>query len=125
MNLDGNNNNSAVRVGLDKFTGTKNITVRVKFYSFCYENITVASSHSNTGRFILNAIRFTSSLILTGTKNVLIISDNVVLTGKWENKVSYSTFGSIFLGKGGSRMKFMFTGTRLAVLTSSNFGSNY
>ena len=116
VNKDGNGNNleRAVKVGLGKS------------YSFRYINITVASSHSNSGYIILSAIGFTDVLKLTGSNNLIIISsDAVTCTGAWENKPTFSRFGSVFVGKKGSKIKFEFTGTRLAVSTSSKFGSNY
>lgn len=116
VNNDGNGNN-----------GNRAVTVNLgESYSFRYVNITVASSHSNTGRIILSAIGFSDILSLTGTGNLIIISgDNVVCTGSWENKPAFSKFGSVFVGKKGSKIKFEFTGTRLAATTSTKFGSNY
>lgn len=54
---------------------------------------------------------------------IIISSDDI--TGSSQNKVTYSTFGTVYVGKKGSKIKFDFTGTRLAVLTSTKIGSNY
>ena len=85
------------------------------------------SSNSNTGRIILSRIKFAYNLSLpTNGNNVKIInSDEVKLYGKWETKLTFSTFGHVYIGTKGSTVKFDFTGTRLGVLTSTKFPTQY
>lgn len=116
-NSDGNGNNAERAV---------NINIG-KTIEFRYINITIESSHSNTGRIILSRIKFTYTLSLpSNSNNVKIInSDEVKLYGQWETKLAFSTFGRVHIGTKGSRVKFDFTGTRLGVITSKKFATQY
>lgn len=128
-------NDNAVYTKVGDFSNTdpngnnveRSVTVNLgKKISFRYINITIDSSYSNTGRIILSCIKFTYNFALAANdNNVIVIGDKAICYGAWENKVAFSTFGSVFVGKAGSKIVFQFKGTRLGILSNTRFQSNY
>lgn len=117
VNNDGSGNNDERAV---------NVEIGMSI-TFRYINITIESSNSNTGRIILSRIKFSYTLNLQAhDNNVKIInSDEVSCYGQWETKPAFSSFGHVYVGKKNSHIKFEFTGTRLGILTSKRFKTNY
>lgn len=51
--------------------------------------------------------------------------ENLLYCGDWRSEQALSRFGHVVVGKSGARLTFTFTGTRLAILSSSRFGSDF
>ena len=97
-----------------------------KVISFRYINITVGESHSHDGRIILSGIKFNSIFELKDVDNSIVIGgDKVTTVGSWNNVITYSRFGTVYVGQKKSKIKFEFTGTRLGIESSTKFGANY
>ena len=103
-----------------EFTFTDN-----KTFTFRYYRLTVTSTAN--GRVALNGISFKNTFRLTGNGNNLFSPDDkmFMFVGKWQGVQAQSTFGHIYLGQKGAKLKFNFTGTRLAVLSSNRYGKNF
>ncbi len=96
-------------------------------YKFRYVKITMASSHSNTGRIILSGIEFSYTLSLTGNgaNRISPHNDSIIFTGNWKAEQGTAYFGLYYHGKNGSKVNFQFTGTRVAVVTSTQKDSHF
>ena len=46
-------------------------------------------------------------------------------SGTWQGKQTQSTFGHLYLGQRNATLSYEFTGTRLALLSSSKYGQNF
>ena len=96
-------------------------------YEFRFVRLTIESTNNNSGHFILSGITFTYQFTLTGNGANHISPDNeaLVFGGEWNTEQGVSTFGQIYHGKKDSKVVFEFTGTRLAILTSTLRDSSY
>ncbi len=97
-----------------------------KDYEFRYYRLTITKSGGNT-RCALAELQFSYRLRLAGDGNNLFSPDNekFVFDKKWSAQQAHSTFGHVYLGKSGAKMKFEFEGTRFAILSSAEFGYKF
>ncbi len=100
------------------------ITMQLSFdrTSFRYYKLVIRKTVQ--GRFAAIAnIEFSNNI--AGGKQYNL--DNAMFTkiGTWTGKQTHSSFGHVYQANQGSKINFTFTGTRLALLSSSKFGKNF
>ena len=98
-----------------------------EYHTFSYYKVEVTDTHS-TGynKYIcLNKIELSSVFALTGGKLVTLDDAAFNYSGNWNCVTAMSTFGHVYVGANNSTLSFEFTGTRLALLSSVLYDSNF
>ncbi len=95
-----------------------------KFYTFNYYRFEITASHS---RFIaLRKIIFQNYFLeLTNGKHISPDSKSVKFYGDWKIKSNFSSFGHVYVGAKRSTLEMEFEGSRLMVLSLSDFGKDF
>ncbi|MDE6867602.1 MAG: M60 family metallopeptidase [Clostridia bacterium] len=94
-------------------------------YNFRYVKITVNSTHSNSGHFILSGINFTYTFRLTGNGANNVSPDKAAYSNGFKCIQTYSVYGHAYLGSAGDTVSLQFEGTRFAVLNTAAYGKDY
>ncbi len=98
-------------------------------FTFRYYKLTVTATRSGTNRLAIYDLQFADTLRLTGNGANHITPDNAAFVysdkTKWNVEQGTSNFGLLYHGKNGGKVKFEFTGTRVAVLTSALYDSSF
>ena len=105
--------------------GTVNgITLQFNFDTTSFRYYKLVVRKTVQGRFAAIANIEFSNNVAGGT---LFSPDNDAFTygGNWQIKSAQSTFGHVYVGNANAEMAFKFKGTRLALLSSEDFGKNY
>ena len=92
--------------------------------SFRYYKLTVTRSDR---LLILAEIEMWHVFELTGNgaNNVAPKNDSLIFSGKWHSESMQSTYGYMYVGEKGSKIKFEMIGTRLAILTSTLYENKF
>ena len=62
---------------------------------------------------------------INGGNQYTLDNAGIEFKGRWRVEQELSSFGHVYVGKGGAKLSFDFTGTRLGILSSSEFGSKF
>ena len=104
-------------------------TVPVQFnetMTFSYYKAEVTDTHAPTIKYLaLSKIEISNILQISGGTRTAIGDKKVKLFGTWNIENTISKFGRVYIGKQNSSMEFEFTGIRLILFSSVNFGTNY
>lgn len=100
------------------------ITMQLDFERTSFRYYKLIIRKTVQGRFAAIANVEFSDNIANGEQYTL---DNEMFTfnGTWQGKQTHSSFGHVYVGSQGSKLTFNFTGTRLALLSSSAYGKNF
>ncbi len=105
--------------------GTVNgITMQFNFdrTSFRYYKLIIRKTVQ--GRFAAIAnVEFSNNI--AGGKQYTLDNEMFNFTGTWKGMQTQSSFGHIYIGSQNAKLTFNFTGTRLALLSSSAYGKNF
>lgn len=126
LSMDGENWELAAEVeGSTMISNNWQVLVEFdKFYTFNYYRFEITASHS---RYIaLRKIIFQNYFLeLTNGKHISPDSESVKFYGDWKIKSTFSSFGHVYVGEKRSTLEMEFEGSRLMVLSSSDFGKDF
>lgn len=108
---------------------TSNLKVIADFndmHTFRYYKVEVTQTHArnNLGYISLNKIELSSVLSLQG-KWLTPDTNGFEFDKKWSTAQTASTFGHVYAGDKGAQMKFEFNGSRFAVISAKELGTNF
>ena len=97
------------------------------FHTFSYYKTEVTATHArnNLGYIALNKIELSSLLSIKGGNAFSPDNDIFAFNDKWNSVQAFSTFGHVYSGSNGAEMKFRFNGTRLALMSVFELGTNF
>lgn len=109
------------------YSNLKSVANFDSYHTFNYYKVKVTSTHArnNLGYICLNKIELASIFSLTNGNQITPDNEMFTYSGTWTGKQTQSSFGHIYVGNSGATMSFTFTGTRLALLSSSSYGRNF
>lgn len=80
----------------------------------------------STGRYvIIGEIQLTRIFELTGGDIFAPSNEKFSYKGEWDLQKTSSTFGNVFVGKKGSEMSFELEGSRMIIMSSTSFGTDF
>ncbi|MCM1438472.1 MAG: M60 family metallopeptidase [Roseburia sp.] len=100
----------------------------------CSAKDTAGHVHSGNNRIALSEMKFFHTLRINGNGANHVSPDNqsIIFTGSsanskgsWKSELAVSSFGRVYVGQSGDKVKFSFTGTRLAILTPVHYDDNF
>ena len=108
---------------------TSGLKVPVEFdktYDFSYYKVQVTDTHAGHTKYLaLNKIQLSYILSLAGGKQTAVGDNKVKLYGTWNIEKTISKFGRVYVGKKNSSIEFTYTGKRLILFSSAEFGTSF
>lgn len=100
-----------------------NVTIDFEEATFRYYQLIITSSYST--HIIISEIELWK--VFEVNSGNMLSPDNETLTfkGKWQTVSTSANFGHVYTGKKNATVTFEFEGTRLAVLSSKHYGTNF
>lgn len=109
---------------IDPSSATKNMTITFDKTSFRYYKLVVTKG-DNDKYVALSKIEFRRRIEILNGKHISPENTMLSYRGKWEARATLSSFGHVYVGKKNSSLSFTFEGSRLAILSAANYGSNF
>lgn len=95
-----------------------------KLYTFQYYKLVIESSHWPHGNeIVLNRIEFTNKFLLNRGSYLPLGDKSIKLTGGWDIQKAVTRYGRVYVGKENSTISFDFTGNRLLLLSTMEYGN--
>ena len=100
-----------------------------KFYTFQYYLLEVTDTYYLTAahdRFmVIHELQFLSQFELSNGTRTSVGDSKVKLYGTWNIEKTLSKFGRVYVGKKNSSIEFTYSGSRLILFSSAEFGTNF
>ena len=103
--------------------GVHTTTVDFDETTLRYYRITFTGSTSNL--LIIAEIEMWHVFEANGAKMLSPVDNSVTFKGKWNTEQTLANYGYVMVGSRNANISFEFEGTRLGVLSSNKFGTNY
>ena len=100
-----------------------NVTVDFEEKEFRYYILTVTKSYNN--HIIIGEIEMWHAFEVNGAKMYSPADSKFEYFGKWSTEQAFSNFGYVVKGDRGVNMSFEFEGTRLGIVSSKMFATNF
>lgn len=91
--------------------------------TFRYYKLVITKSHSS--HIIIGEIEMMRAFEISGGNQLSPDSEELTFRGGWRAEYTASNFGHVYVGGNGATLSFKFTGTRIALLSSRDFGKNF
>ena len=108
----------------DQTYTNRQMVVSFDYSTFRYFQLYVTKTDNNK-YFAMNNLKFTYEFEILGGKQIAPDNDMLKFVGTWQENHKLSTFGRIMVGQKDYTLKFMFTGTRFGILSSTDFENNF
>ncbi len=110
-------------IRLVEANGTYTSTINFDETTMRYYRITITGS--TLEYIILTEIEVWHIFEVNGAKMLSPVDNSVTFKGKWQTEQTLANYGYVMVGSRNANISFEFEGTRLGVLSSNKFGTNY